>query len=468
MLNKLALKIGLLFFVFIVGIELFLFSTLYLTYVNERVDEVMSNLLARGNTHSKVLEDSFNETTLSHVAMMESSSDFVVIITDETGNELTHSDRIEPEMLDVLSHADIEQVPEQGEILEDNWRDERFIATDSPITIGGEHRGHVFMFAETNHIKEMVGRMRNQFILGGLISVLLTVMTIFLLSRFITLPLIRMKEATEQLGKGQGEVALHIERNDELGELANAITRLSDDLDRLKQERNDFLASISHELRTPLTYMKGYADIASRPGLTEQERGEYLAIIREETAHLTTLIKQLFELAQLDHNQFSIQKEQVPLDALCHSVAALVRPAFNDKNITISVECDPKITARIDPARFQQVLLNILDNARKHSEAGSQVTLQGRQDAKSITITVTDTGEGIPQEDLPFVFDRLYRVDKSRSRQYGGSGLGLAIAKELVESHGGRIDIDSERGVGTAVTITLKRGEENEKNPIDR
>ena len=183
---------------------------------------------------------------------------------------------------------------------------------------------------------------------------------------------------------------------------------------------------------------------------------------------MTTLIKQLFELAQLDHNQFSIQKDQVPLDALCHSVAALVRPAFNDKNITISVECDPKITARIDPARFQQVLLNILDNARKHSEAGSQVTLQGRQDAKSITITVTDTGEGIPQEDLPFVFDRLYRVDKSRSRQYGGSGLGLAIAKELVESHGGRIDIDSERGVGTAVTITLKRGEENEKNPIDR
>ncbi|OED33160.1 two-component sensor histidine kinase [Planococcus maritimus] len=466
MLNKLALKIGLLFFVFIVSIELFLFSTLYVTFVNERVDEVMSNLLARGNTHSEVLEDSFNDTTLSHVAMMESSSDFIVIITDEAGEELTHSDQIEPEMREVLGHTDIEEVPEQGEILEDNWQDERFIATDSPITIGGEHQGHVLMFAETSQIKEMVERMRNQFILGGLISIVLTVITIFLLSRLITLPLIRIKKATEQLGKGQGGVALDIERNDELGELANAITRLSTDLDRLKQERNDFLASISHELRTPLTYMKGYADIASRPGLSEQERQEYLAIIREETGHLTVLIKQLFELAQLDHNQFSIQRELVPIDALCHTVASLVRPAFDEKNISFTVECEPGLTAWIDPARFQQVLLNILDNARKHSEPNTTVTLEARQDETSILISVIDQGEGIPQQDVPFVFDRLYRVDKSRSRQSGGSGLGLAIAKELVESHGGRISIASERDAGTTVTIQLERGENDAENPI--
>ncbi|MFP3323497.1 ATP-binding protein [Planococcus sp. SIMBA_160] len=466
MLNKLALKIGLLFFVFIVSIELFLFSTLYFTFVNERVDEVMSNLLARGNTHSEVLEDSFNETTLSHVAMMESSSDFIVIITDETGEELTHSDTVEPEMREVLGHTDIEEIPEQGEILEDNWQDERFIATDSPITIGGQHQGHVLMFAETSQIKEMVERMRNQFILGGLISIVLTVITIFLLSRLITLPLIRIKKATEQLGKGQGEVALDIERNDELGELANAITRLSTDLDRLKQERNDFLASISHELRTPLTYMKGYADIASRPGLSEEERQEYLAIIREETGHLTGLIKQLFELAQLDHNQFSIQREQVPIDALCHSVSSLVRPAFDEKNISITVECDPGLIAWVDPARFQQVLLNILDNARKHSEPDTTVSLWARRDKESIVISVTDQGEGIPQEDLPFVFDRLYRVDKSRSRMSGGSGLGLAIAKELVESHGGRISIDSTPNDGTTVTILLERGESHAENPI--
>ncbi|MGK7377305.1 ATP-binding protein [Planococcus sp. 1R117A] len=459
MFNKLALKIGLLFFVFILIIESVLFLILYVNFVEERVEEVMSNLLARGNTHSEVLEDSFVSTTLNHVAMMESASDFIVIITDAEGNELTHSDRIEPEMRDVLQHTDFGQVPQKGEIVEGRWNDKRFIATDSPITVAGEHRGHVFMFAETNHIKGMVEHLRNQFLLVGLIAAALTIATIFGLSRLITLPLIRMKEATEQLSKGHNEVRLNLDRNDELGELANAITTLSTDLDSLKQARNEFLASISHELRTPLTYIKGYADIAGRPDTSDKEKREYIAIIREETAHLTELIQQLFELAQLDHHQFSIKKELVSIDMLFQTVVGLVGPAFDKKQISLVVECPPDVTAFIDPDRFQQVLLNVLDNARKYSPEWTLVTLSAMQEKDAVFITVSDEGEGIPESDLPFIFDRLYRVDKSRSRQHGGSGLGLAIAKEIVESHGGRIAIQSRRDKGTTVRIELIRGD---------
>lgn len=466
MLNRLALKIGLLFFVFIVIIESVLFLTLYFTFVDERVDEVMTNLLARGNTHSEVLEDSFEPATLNHVAMMESASDFVVIITDAEGNQLTHSDSIEPEMSEVLRHTDFDLVPQEGKIVEERWNEKEFISTDSPITIEGEHRGHVFMFAETNHIKQMVGHLRNQFLAAGLIAIGLTVITIFLLSRLITLPLIRMKEATGQLSKGNNQVKLHIGRNDELGELAKAITTLSNDLDRLKNARNEFLASISHELRTPLTYIKGYADIASRPNASDAEKREYIAIIREETAHLTKLIQHLFELAQLDHNQFAIEKEKCSLEVLFRSVSGLVRPAFEEKRVVLSVQCDSDILAFIDPERFQQVLLNVLDNARKHSEEGSQVTLQAIQDEETITVSVSDEGEGIPEEEVPFVFDRLYRVEKSRSRQHGGSGLGLAIAKEIVESHGGRISLQSKHGKGTTVQIELSRGDSLAEDPI--
>lgn len=278
------------------------------------------------------------------------------------------------------------------------------------------------------------------------------------LSRLITLPLIRMKEATEQLSKGNNHVKLNMERKDELGELANAITTLSDDLDRLKTARNEFLASISHELRTPLTYIKGYADIVSRSTTSPQEQKEYIGIIREETTHLTGLIQQLFELAKMDHNQFLIKKENFSLAMLFNSVSGLVRPAFDEKNISLSVSCDQEIIAVVDPERFQQVLLNVLDNAKKHSGEGTKVTLQGMQNEETISISVIDEGEGIPEEDLPFVFERLYRVEKSRSRQSGGSGLGLAIAKEIVESHGGHISIESERGKGTTVLIELERG----------
>ncbi|MFD1031587.1 sensor histidine kinase [Metaplanococcus flavidus] len=428
----------------------------------------MTNLLARGNTHSEVLEDSFEPDTLNHVALMESASDFIVIITDGAGNELAHSDSIETEMRDVLVHTDFEQMPQEGVIVEDRWDEKEFIATDSPITIAGEHRGHVFMFAETNHIKQMVSNLRNQFLIVGLIAVALTVITIFLLSRLITLPLIRMKQATEQISKGNNQVRLTIDRNDELGGLANAITTLSNDLDRLKNERNEFLASISHELRTPLTYIKGYADIASRPNVSDEEKGEYMAIIREETANLTVLIQQLFELAQLDHNKFEIDKEYFSLDMLFHSVADLVLPAFEENKISMVIQSDPNISAYIDPKRIQQVLINVLDNARKHSPEGTHVTIRGTQEEERIVISIIDEGEGVPEVDVPFVFERLYRVDKSRSREYGGSGLGLAIAKEIVESHGGSISLKSERGKGTLVRIQLESGDSNAESSVGR
>ncbi|EGA88496.1 two component system histidine kinase [Planococcus donghaensis MPA1U2] len=458
MFNKLSLKIGMLFFIFILIIQAFLFATLYVTLVNERVDRVLDSLLARGETHSEVLADSFEEVTLKHVGMMEAATNFIVVITDASGEILVNSDALEPEMLAVLQHTDFKKVSTKGEIVEEDWKTKRYIATDSPITIDGQHAGHVFMFSPTDNIERVVGHLKNQFLLVALIALVLTIITILLLSRFITLPLIRMKEATEQLSQGNNQVDLSNERNDELGELANAITKLSTDLDRLKKARNEFLSSISHELRTPLTYIKGYADILERGDTTEREREEYLSIIREETAHLTSLIGNLFDLAKLDRNQFAIEQKKVSIAELLNSVALLVKPAFEEKQITLSVQCSEDLQAYVDSERIQQVLLNILDNARKHSFSGSDVRITCTEEENKIAIRIRDEGQGIPEDELPFVFDRLYRVEKSRSRERGGSGLGLAIAKEIVESHGGQINIDSQVGEGTTVTVRLKRG----------
>ncbi len=458
MFNKLSLKIGLLFFAFIIVIQAFLFMTLYFTLVNERVDEVMENLLARGETHSEVLEDSFEQITLAHVGMMEAATDFSVVITDATGEIIINSDALEPEMLAVLEHTEFEYTSVEGKIIEEDWKDKKYIATDSPITIDGKHAGHVFMFSPTDNIDRIVAHLKNQFLLVALIAMVLTIITILLLSRLITLPLIRMKEATEQLSQGNNQVDLTSDRNDELGELANAITKLSTELDRLKNARNDFLSSISHELRTPLTYIKGYADILERPDTTEREREEYMNIVREETTHLTALIENLFDLAKLDRHQFTIEQRDVSVAELLKSVTVLVKPAFDEKQIYLSVSCSEDVKAFVDSERMQQVLLNVLDNARKHSYAQNCVTIRCSEEQDRVVIRIKDEGQGIPQEELPFVFDRLYRVEKSRSRERGGSGLGLAIAKEIIESHDGQIYMDSEFEKGTTVTIRVKRG----------
>src|SRR5690625_2457936 len=454
MFNKLSFKIGLLFFVFILIIESILLFILYINLANDRIDEVMNSLLARGNTHRDVLEDHFDQPTLEHVGIMESASEFIVIITDEKGDIIISSDPVEDEMMDVVDHTNNDEIPTEGKIVEDRWNEGKYIATDSPITINGEHKGHVFMFANTNYVKRTVDQLSNQFMLASLITIALTIITTFILSRFVAQPLIKMKEATEQLSKGKHNVELHTDRKDEL---ENSITKISKDLKELKMARNEFLASISHELRTPLTYIKGYADIINRQDASENEIKEYADIIREETEQLTVLIKNLFDLAKIDQNNFLIRREKVAICEIIQNVVELIQPVLTEKNILVNVNCPNEITAFVDPERLQQVFINILDNAIKHSDESSQISLDVNQTAQYLNITITDHGEGIPRQDLPYIFDRLYRVEKSRSRQSGGSGLGLAITKEIIESHGGSIDIRSQPGMGTSVIIKLKR-----------
>ncbi|CDO04321.1 Alkaline phosphatase synthesis sensor protein PhoR [Oceanobacillus picturae] len=462
MFNKISLKIGFLFFMFILIIESILFFILYTNLVDDRIEEIMDSLLARGNTHSAVLEDDFSSPTLEHVGLMESASDFAVIITDPTGSIIINSDPVNQEMREIIEHNDYEDIPTEGKIVEEKWKEKEYIVADSPITIKGKHQGHVFMFAHTNGVKKVVDHLSDQFLIVGIITVFLTIVTIFILSRFITLPLIKIKEATEQLNNGNKKVELNLGRKDELGELSNSIRTLSQDLDRLRNDRNEFLASVSHELRTPLTYIKGYADIISRSDINEENRREYIGIIREETEQLNSLIKNLFELAKIDKNNFVIYPEKVFLEELIDTLANRIKPALAEKNITFSVYCPKNVVAYVDSERFQQVLLNILDNAANHSFEGGNVKLEVNETNQDIHIIITDNGEGIAQEDLPKIFDRLYRVEKSRSRKSGGSGLGLAIVKEIIESHEGKLEVRSELGKGTSVIISLRRVNKDE------
>src|SRR5699024_12650014 len=144
------------------------------------------------------------------------------------------------------------------------------------------------------------------------------------------------------------------------------------------------------------------------------------------------------------------------------NIVERIQPVFAEKKILLRVNCHNELIVFSDPERFQQVFVNILDNAKKHSDGGSKISIEVKQTNHHITITNIDEGEGIHEQDLPYIFDRLYRVEKSRSRQSGGAGLGLSITKEIVESHGGSIEVRSQQGRGTNVIIKLAREDWNE------
>ncbi|MBY6269813.1 sensor histidine kinase [Parageobacillus thermoglucosidasius] len=456
-MRKISFKLGLLFFVFVLGIETVLFASLYITLVHSRINEEFEQLLARGNSHRDVLEKNYDPSTLEHVTMMESEAETDVVITDDKGKILYFSDHILPAAQKIIKKAN-KHIPHDGMIVQKDWQKESHISTVSPIRIAGKIKGYVYMFQNTDSIQNMIDKLKHHFMMVGILSVFLTIITIALLSRIITIPLIRMKQATEKLSKGDFSVHLQVKGEDELAELGKAIQTLARDLEYLKKERNEFLASISHELRTPLTYVKGYADIARRSNMGEEERNRYLSIIYEEAEHMQKLVKDLFELAKMDQHSFQIHKELTNLCSFFKKLHDKMQPAFQAKKMSLVYYCDGSITVHIDQKRFEQVMMNLLDNALKYSDQGSIVSIDVRKEKHHIVIIVSDAGRGIPEEDLPHIFERFYRVDKSRSRTSGGTGLGLAIVKEIVEAHGGAIYAASEYGKGTNMIITLPEG----------
>jgi signal transduction histidine kinase len=312
------------------------------------------------------------------------------------------------------------------------------------------------MFQDTASVQALIKHLNEHFLLAGFISICLTFIIIFFLSRALTKPLIEMKDATSRISNGDFSVSLPKKGNDELGDLSDSINSLAKELNYMTQERNDFLASISHELKTPLTYIKGYTDIIQKRDLPREEQENYLNIILEETTRLSDLIKELFELAKIDKNTFVIQMKRINLREFLSKINSKLSPAFSEKHMTLDISCPDELYLMADPVRLEQIFLNLLDNAMKYSHEGAKTDIKVVRNSDYLHITITDNGKGIPEKDLSHIFNRFYRVDKSRTRALGGSGLGLAIVKELVQAHGGKIKVKSEENVGTEFEITLK------------
>ncbi len=239
-------------------------------------------------------------------------------------------------------------------------------------------------------------------------------------------------------------------RTDEIGDLAQAFNQTMERLERLFQAQQRLLADVSHELRTPLTAVRGNIDLMRRMGETDPES---LAIIQEEVDRMARLVGDLLLLARADAGGLPLHLEPIELDNLFFEVYRRVRVL--SKNVAVTVTDVDQVRIMGNPDRLKQLFINLIDNAIKYTPAGGEVQISLSKTDLWARVVITDTGIGIPEEDLPHIFDRFYRVDKARSRAQGGSGLGLSIAKWVVEVHGGEIYVTSEVGKGTTFAIAL-------------
>jgi len=274
-------------------------------------------------------------------------------------------------------------------------------------------------------------------------------------ARRIVGPVEAMMEASQRIAAGEYHERVEVPGEDELGAMARAFNRMAETLQQTEQRRLELIGNVAHELRTPLSSIKGIME-GLVDGVLPGEPATFLGVQRE-VARLQRLVQDLEDLSRAEAGQILFDRRPVAPANLIHAAADRLRPQFEDKDVSLHLYLATDLPlVQADPGRITQVLLNLLGNALQYTPSGGQVTVRTWSEGPQVAIAVQDTGIGIPTEHLPHIFERFYRVDKSRSRAGGGSGIGLTIARHLVEAHGGRIWAESASpGQGSTFTFTL-------------
>jgi signal transduction histidine kinase len=275
------------------------------------------------------------------------------------------------------------------------------------------------------------------------------------LSRVIAAPLEELVNAARAIGARDLSRRVRPRGTQELVEVATAFNQMAADLEEAERRRRALMADVAHELRTPLTVLQGNlrAILDDVYPLDKEE----VTRLYDQTRHLSQLVNDLHELAQAEARQLPMNFRETDMAALIRGEAAIFESVAAEKRIELQVEIgQPCPHVRADVDRLKQVLHNLLSNALRHTPEGGTITVRAGPDADALRIEVIDTGEGIPTEHLPYVFDRFYRVDPTRTRDTGGAGLGLAIVKAIVEAHEGRVSAHpNPPGPGTTFAISL-------------
>jgi two-component system, OmpR family, sensor histidine kinase BaeS len=277
------------------------------------------------------------------------------------------------------------------------------------------------------------------------------------LSRRVLRPIGALTAASERLGQGDLTLRVPADGRDELAQLARSFNRMADSLQRGEERQRRLVADVAHELRTPLANLRGYLE-ALADGVVPATP-ELFASLHEEAVLQQRIVDDLQDLALAEAGVLAYNTTQIDLTELLETCKTAHQAAADAAGVALLVRADGPVPVPADPDRLRQVVGNLVANALRATPAGGSVTLSATGPADGIaTVVVRDTGAGIAAADLPRVFDRFWRPDAARGRTTGGSGLGLAIARQIVTDHGGRIEVDSEVGMGTEVTITLPAG----------
>jgi len=389
------------------------------------------------------------------VSLLEELSATRILVTDATGLILYDTSEIDNRLYDYALVAEVAAALRGKDVFRSEYRDGAFRSRAGvPVTYRGKTLGAVYLYEyDADQAELLLSVMFNLRYLSMIVCCAALLLSL-LLSKALTRNIGKLLGAIRTVREGEYSHRVTLRGRDELAQLAGEFNQLTGRLQTTEEARRRFVSDASHELKTPLASIRLLTDsILQTENVDMDTVREFVSDIGEEAGRLTRISEKLLTLTRLD-SQPETAQEEVELGAVVDKVAHMLRPLAEAVRIELVCRMEPFCTLLCTPDDLYQIVFNLVENAIKYNLPGGRVEVLGRRYADKVALEVLDTGVGIPEEDVPKIFERFYRVDKARSRAAGGTGLGLSIVSDTVKAHGGTITVSRrEDGPGTRFLV---------------
>lgn len=451
----------LIYFTSIIAFSNILYSTLEMYFINDKKDDLKrySNLLASDIAANGYLHNASRESLTDDMDNASKLYEARIMLLNDQGFVIYDTKKIEngkmlasEEVIKALS--DRENIKELGKV----------INVFTPIKNDESEKvtGVIILSNSLEDLYEMIDIIQ-EIIVNLLIIIGIVVAFVYIYFTGVTVrPLHQLLRAINNISKGHLDEKVNIKTKNEFAKLGNAFNNMTDRLYRMDQSRSEFVSNVSHELKTPLSSIKVLTEsLLLQENLPEELYKEFLTDINSEIDRQTAIINDLLTLVRLDEKDKELNVKSVDLNDMIEKILKRLQPLAVQKNVELILENNRQVNAEIDEMKMTLAMSNLVENGIKYNKEKGKVIVtidSGHDDAY---VTVTDTGIGIPKEHFEKLFERFYRVDKTRDRSTGGTGLGLSIAHRSILLHKGSINVESELDIGTRffITIPLRRNQ---------
>lgn len=330
------------------------------------------------------------------------------------------------------------------------------LAIKSVKDVGGYKSLSVIAATPVSKTQELMAAIARLYLLSAIIPIILMFFAIYYMTYRLTKPLKQMSVASRAMAKGDFSKRIPVTSDDEIGELASSFNQMTNSLVQLEGMRKSFVANVSHELKTPMTTIGGFIDGILDGTIEPDKQRYYLNIVSDEVKRLSRLVQSMLSMAKLESGEFVLKPELFDFREMLCTIVISQEQRIEAQNLEITgLDEINSISINADKDLIHQVIYNLVDNAIKFTDESGTINFKAVSDGKKLTFTITNSGKGIPEKELPFVFERFYKVDKSRSANKNSTGLGLYLVRTIVKAHGGGINVTSKENSFTAFNVTL-------------